>query len=225
MELKIRERNPTFNVGKSKAETLAAGFELSPMPDEVALWKNIDKAEFPIRTTLKRLNRITKIKFPEYKLQTTSSCSGHIKEDNSINLGDKDIYIPHVMFYSRSKMHLPEMSPYLKGIFKQAVDKTNKKFQDKVITVNEEASANFTTYMSYFDGDYCMLPPKGVPYRKFPNQKTYAILYYFPILRQKNVFPVLEQFWTNLEQVLTGIDGFDIHTPLKKEDFVKKTST
>ena len=206
---------------------------LLPTQKETVLWKRLDEADFPTRTILKRLNRIVNKKFPKYKLQTSSSCSGHIKEDGSMGSEHNDYNYnhAHIMFDTRSKKYLPEMSSYLKAIFNQAVNRTNEKLQDNVINIKEDANPDFVVSRSYFNGAYYSLPPKLLV-RHYPELSpekvgnhplinTYTISYDFPILRQKDGFPVLDQFWKSLGQVLTTIDGLNIPTSFKKEDFLR----
>lgn len=228
MELTGNGNSSKREVGKaenvlSKPQEYTA--ELLPTSEEVLLWKKIEEADLPIRTTLRRLNRITRVKFPKYKLQTVSSCSGHVKEDGSLTVLWTPIPelkplpdYPEIMFYTRSRMHLHEMAIYLREIFDQTVTRVNEKFQEDVITIDEDTK--YTPYTSYVNGIYGTLLSEELV-RKHPAIKTYSINFNFPVLKQGNAFPVIEQFWTNLEQVLTQIDGLNLHSSFKKEDFVK----
>lgn len=201
--------------------------ELAPASEEeINLWMDIEKADRPIQTTLKRLNRIIKTKFPRYKLQTVSSCSGHIEEDLSLATLQTSIpelkplpYYPHIMFYTRSRTHLHEMAIYLREIFDQTVTRVNEKFQEDVITIDEDTE--YTPYTSYVNGIYGTLLSAELV-RRHPSIKTYSINFNFPVLRHKNAFPVIEHFWAELEQVLIKKDGLNFHSSFKEEDFMKK---
>lgn len=201
--------------------------ELLPASEEESnLWKYIEDADPPIRTTLKRLNRIAKAKFPRCKLQTVSSCSGHVKEDGSLAAFRGPIpelkllpYYPDIMFYTRSRTHLLEMTTYLRGIFGQAVSRVNEKLQEDIITMNEDTK--YSPRVSFVDGVYCTVFSEELA-KKHPSIKTYSMSYEFPVLRQENAFPVIEQFWTELGLVLTEIDGLNLHSFFEKKDFIKK---
>ena len=193
--------------------------------EERNLWSIIGKADVPIKTTLKRLNRITTAKFPRCKLKTVSSCSGHITQDGSLlveNLTPRysQDQNPHLMFYTRSEVHCPEMAEYLRKTFEQAVMNLNERFGGNVMSLNDSKR---TTYSSFVNGVYGTVLDEKLA-RRYPSRKTFAIKFDFPLLEKQNAFPVLESFWTEVERAITEIDGLNLPSQFKLEDFIRNVS-
>lgn len=191
--------------------------------EEKVLWAWLDQADIPIRTTLKRINKIAKRRFPQYKLQTVSSCSGHVQPDDSLHSiewapGLVEDYKPHLMFYTRNETHLPEITEFLKEIFQKAVRGVNEKFGSEVMSLDVEDKR--VIYQAYTSGIYGeSLDPEIA--RKHPRRKTYSIFFQFPLREKQNVFPILSGFWNAVSESLTEVDNLHIPQSFQPRDFYR----
>lgn len=186
--------------------------------EEEKLWELIEEADRPIRTTLKRMNRILKDSFPTTDIQTTESCSGHIQENESISyrpilpefvdkvpkIGEALFLLLHSSADKTSPTQKRGIKEILDGLFLKAIEATNQSLGKKCIDLLTDKKPRIE---HVFEG------PKS------KGRKKYAFSFHFPILEEERAFLVLQNFWLNIERGLGEIDGLQIESSYKAEDF------
>ena len=187
--------------------------------DERSLWEEIDReCEAPIRTTLKRINRILQKSFSDNHVQTCSSCTGHMKHDGSMlyeqrpkELADEKIERRAHIFLQAPTQHVSpdkkmEIEHFLGELFTIAIINTNNSLNISAMALENKTKED-SEEMYAHDSTTA--------------HEVYLYKFYFKILRHDIAFRCIQTFWEALEQELNKRDGLTIHTELTLADFLK----
>lgn len=160
-------------------------------PEEKELWKKVERADKPIRTILKRMNRVLKKQFPEIDMQTLDTCSGHVKKDGSIE------------YYAVSPQFTYEKSEKTPAVyFRASIDKTteDKKAEVKKILDDLFDQAILETNKVLGKESISKAEIKMEP--GIDRDEKYALIISceFILVEKKMAFEVLKNFWKNVEK-------------------------
>jgi hypothetical protein len=207
---------------------------LEPKSDlENKIWRQIDRADFPIINILKRLNRLSLDGFPEDEFITADSCSGHVMDNGKI---EED---PHVIFVIRPKFeiteedgeeyaevedfnekHCEEFIGFFRKIFINSVNKVNAKYNQEVMRFG------FLDYREKEDGQFIdreyinKEPVQAYDPKGEESFYVYNVGYFFKIDSPENG-QILKYFWADVEDELSKIDKIKYKTDFEKISFSK----
>lgn len=184
-------------------------------PQEEILWTELEQADRPIVTLLKRINRIVSQQFPQSNVQTEDSCSGHITPDGNLyteedNLGSslekQKEYHPSIIFETTSQQREPILE-YIRSLLKPAVDAVNNGHGQPVLGYDEWIPDNST---------------HGI------QSTRYSIGFNFPVLQKTSAFNTLVDFWSQVvwsqvDHRLSAIDRRKASTVYPPSSFFPKT--
>lgn len=205
---------------ESKIEKSPAELLQPNTTEEKRVWEEIEGADKPIQITLKRLNRILKSKFPNTDIETTESCSGHVKRDGSVAYRavlpefkkNKRPKNPSI-FLTATKEKVSEaeekdIKQSLENILSQAILETNNFFNKEVIS-HEEVCSRISSQNEEGTG--------------FVDKYVFTCRSY--LLEDEKAFDILQKFWENFSKALSKYDNLKINESYRKEDFFPEEPT
>ncbi len=194
------------------------GFSENELPpptiEEEKLWGEIEGADKPIQTVLKRINRVLRNKFPGSGIQTVDSCSGHIQEDGSVaykaclsELVDKKREMPpflalQVPSEKFSTALSQEIEKFLDNLVSPAVSSTNDGLGKESLLWRKGEPELTTQYT-----------PDG------KQEEVYIFTSGATLLEKKEAFKVLQLFWKNMSDTLRMYDGLRVEETYSKEAY------
>ena len=189
-------------------------------PEEKELWEDLDCADKPIVSILKRLNRIARREFPKSGIKTEGSCSGHVQEDGSlanaptlpelVGKVNKHPREPEIMFSAPAKnvssKQRKQIEQSLNAFFESVIDSTNKQLGLDCISL-DNSTKPFAQDVIYSDSN--------------SPRKTYIFGFFFSLAKQVGALAVLQAFWGNVEEELSKVDRIEEKTQTEVEDFLE----
>lgn len=201
-------------------EKITTGQQFIPRDEQERIfWERLEQADPAIRMTLKRINRVASTHFPDFKIQTSESCSGHIDKNDRL-LKDTQ---PILFFDTGVEDNRREVIPFFRTLFLTAVEATNKKIGSPVIDYGlfnkgprlTESGREVTLEGEYLSTATAFSPSSG------ETRSIFTFSCEVRLLKEEGVGEILKTFWDSFDDALSEIDKLHVLNTRTKESFVK----
>jgi len=184
---------------------------------EASLWRDIERADRPIRGIAKRINRLLARDLPEEEIMTIDSCSGHTGPDGNLLVidrggGYKEEMCPHFIFF-KPLQWTTEQIGYLRSIFSPAVETVQKDYGSMSIVERAVEPMHVFHGSGYNASGEWTGRLRG---------DSLSLKYEIRPAGQGQAGKMLSEFWRAVENHLSELDGIQIKSGLKPSDFVRE---
>lgn len=183
---------------------------------ERLLFEEIEFADEPIRTTLKRINRLIHDQFPNEEIDTTESCSGHVDSDGRLAHSKYMTHQPVIFFITRDEEGREKAINYIREVFIKAIENTNRNFNAEVIRYGRKGPADRKRTAT---GEYIcradIITTSGA-------YSAPAFACDFSVLDGQRAYEILKFFWDEVDNNISELDHLSIQSNRTKEAFYHK---